>query len=203
MGIDFLVTSFILVIAPGTGVLYTLAYGLSRGAVGSIYAAIGCTFGIVPHLLSAILGLAALLHASAMAFQIAKIAGVAYLLYMAWGALQEKGALSVERKTDSRSGREIMIKGALINILNPKLSMFFLAFLPQFVSGNSEQVAWQMLLLGGIFMAMTLVVFIGYGLFAAALRDHVITRPRIMTWIRRVYAGAFVAMGLKLAMAER
>jgi threonine/homoserine/homoserine lactone efflux protein len=203
MSIEFLITSFILVIAPGTGVLYTLAYGLSRGAIGSIYAAIGCTMGIVPHLLSAILGLAALLHASATAFQIAKFVGVAYLLYMAWGVLREKGALSIERKTDMRSGREIMIKGALINILNPKLSMFFLAFLPQFVSGTGMQATWQMVMLGGIFMAMTLTVFICYGLFAAAVRDQIITRPKVMTWVRRAYAGAFVAIGAKLAFAVR
>ncbi|MBT4084173.1 MAG: LysE family translocator [Alphaproteobacteria bacterium] len=203
MSIEFLITSFILVIAPGTGVLYTLAYGLSRGAIGSIHAAIGCTMGIVPHLLSAILGLAALLHASATAFQIAKFVGVAYLLYMAWGVLREKGALSVERKTDMRSGREIMIKGALINILNPKLSMFFLAFLPQFVSGTGMQATWQMVMLGGIFMAMTLAVFIVYGLFAAAVRDQIITRPKVMTWVRRAYAGAFVVIGAKLAFTDR
>ena len=198
-----LITSFIVVIAPGTGVLYTLAYGLSRGAVGSIYAAIGCTFGIVPHLLSAILGLAALLHASALAFQIVKFAGVAYLLYMAWGALREKGALAVERKVDTRTAREIIVKGALINILNPKLSMFFLAFLPQFVSETEAGAAWKMVGLGGVFMAMTLAVFVVYGLFAAAVRDRVVTKPAVMAWVRRLFAGAFVALGAKLALADR
>jgi threonine/homoserine/homoserine lactone efflux protein len=203
MSIEFLLTSLILVVAPGTGVLYTLAYGLSRGAKGSIYAAIGCTFGIVPHLLSAILGLAAILHASATAFQVAKFAGVAYLLYMAWSALQEKGALSVEKKVDTKSGREIMIKGALINVLNPKLSMFFLAFLPQFVTTTETGATLQMTVLGATFMAMTLAVFICYGLFAASVRDQIITRPRVMTWVRRTYAGAFVAMGAKLALTDR
>jgi len=203
MSIEFLITSFIVVIAPGTGVLYTLAYGLSRGALGSIFAAIGCTFGTVPHLLSAILGLAALLHASALAFQVVKFAGVAYLLYMAWGALKERGALAVERKVDTRTAREIIVKGALINILNPKLSMFFLAFLPQFVSEQEAGAAWKMIGLGGVFMVMTLAVFIVYGLFAAAVRDRVVTRPAVMAWIRRIFAGAFVALGAKLALAER
>ncbi len=203
MSIEFLITSLVVVIVPGTGVLYTLAYGLSRGAVGSIYAAFGCTLGIIPHLLSAILGLAALLHASAVAFQAVKFCGVAYLLYMAWSALREKGALSVERKVDRRSGREIIVKGALINILNPKLSMFFLAFLPQFVSGAEEGATWKMVGLGGVFMVMTLVVFIVYGLFAAAVRNHIVTRPAVMAWIRRIFAGTFVALSAKLALAER
>jgi threonine/homoserine/homoserine lactone efflux protein len=203
MSVEFLVTSFIVVASPGTGVLYTLAAGLARGSRASVVAAFGCTIGIVPHMAAAILGLAALLHASALAFQAFKIVGVAYLLYMAWNTLRERGTLQVAPEIDSRSAVRVTVTAILINILNPKLSIFFLAFLPQFVSTGEPDPLWRMLALSGIFMLMTFVVFVGYGLFAASVRDHVISRPRVLTWMRRSFAGAFVALGAKLAFAER
>ncbi len=203
MELDFLLTSFIVVVSPGTGVLYTLAAGLARGARASMVAAFGCTLGIVPHMAAAILGLAALLHTSALAFQLFKYAGVAYLLYMAWNTLRERGALSVERAEGARPALQVTVEAILINILNPKLSIFFLAFLPQFVRADEARPLSRMLVLSAIFMAMTFAVFVGYGLFAAAIRDHVISRPRVMTWMRRTFAGAFAALGAKLALAER
>ena len=203
MSVEFLITSFIIVVSPGTGVLYTLATGLSRGSRASVVAAFGCTIGIVPHMAAAIMGLSALLHASALAFQTFKYLGVAYLLYMAWSSLREHGALKVEREVGARSAIQVTTTAILINILNPKLSIFFLAFLPQFVSASEPQPLWRMLELSGVFMAMTFVVFVGYGLFAAYIRDHVISRPRVLTWMRRSFAAAFVALGAKLAFAER
>jgi threonine/homoserine/homoserine lactone efflux protein len=203
VSIEFLVTSFIVVASPGTGVLYTLATGLSRGSLASVVAAFGCTIGIVPHMAAAMLGLAALLHTSALAFQTFKYLGVAYLLYMAWNTLRERGALRVEKRIDGRSAVQVTVTAILINILNPKLSIFFLAFLPQFVSASEPEPLWRMLALSGIFMLMTFVVFVGYGLFAAGVRDHVISRPRVLTWMRRSFAAAFVALGAKLAFAER
>jgi threonine/homoserine/homoserine lactone efflux protein len=203
MSIGFLVTSFIVVASPGTGVLYTLAAGLSRGSRASVVAAFGCTVGIVPHMAAAILGLAALLHTSALAFQTFKYLGVAYLLYMAWNTLRERGALQVEQGIDSRSALRLTVTAILINILNPKLSIFFLAFLPQFVSDSEPEPLLRMLELSGVFMLMTFVVFAGYGLFAAYIRDHVISRPRVLTWMRRSFAAAFVALGARLALAER
>ena len=203
MSIEFLITSFIVVISPGTGVLYTLATGLSRGARASIVAAFGCTLGIVPHLAAAIMGLAALLHTSALAFQIFKYLGVAYLLFMAWSTLRESGALKVEKEVGARSAIQVTVTAILINILNPKLSIFFLAFLPQFISAGEAQPLSRMLELSGVFMLMTFVVFVGYGLFAASIRDHVISRPRVLTWMRRSFAAAFAALGAKLAFADR
>ena len=203
MSWEFLIISFIVVVSPGTGVLYTLVTGLSRGSRASIVAAFGCTLGIVPHLAAAIMGLAALLHTSALAFQTFKYLGVAYLLYMAWNTLREHGALSVTQEAGVRSAAHITIEAILINILNPKLSIFFLAFLPQFVSVDEPHPLSAMLTLSGVFMLMTFVVFVGYGLFAAAIRDHVITRPRVLTWMRRSFAAAFVALGARLAFAER
>src|SRR5262249_42222384 len=175
MTIEFLITSLIVVVSPGTGVLYTLATGLSRGSRASIVAAFGCTLGIVPHMAAAIFGLAALLHTSAIAFQMLKYLGVTYLLYMAWSALKEKGALRVEPQVDARSALQITVRAILINILNPKLSIFFFAFLPQFVAADEAHPFSLMLMLSLVFMLLTFVVFVGYGLFAAAIRTHVIT----------------------------
>jgi threonine/homoserine/homoserine lactone efflux protein len=203
MSLEFLITSFIVVASPGTGVLYTLAAGLSRGSRASIVAAFGCTVGIVPHMAAAILGLAALLHTSALAFQTLKYLGVAYLLYMAWNTLRERGTLNVQKQPGHRSDIQVTVEAILINILNPKLSIFFLAFLPQFVSVDETRPLTVMLGLSAVFMLMTFVVFVGYGLFAASIRDHVISRPRVLAWMRRIFAAAFVALGAKLALAER
>jgi threonine/homoserine/homoserine lactone efflux protein len=203
VSIDFLVTSLIVVVAPGTGVLFTLATGLARGSRASVIAAFGCTLGIVPHMAAAIMGLAALLHTSALAFQILKYLGVAYLLYMAWSTLREQGALRVEKEIGPRSATQVIVSAILINILNPKLSIFFLAFLPQFVSASEPHPLARMLGLSAVFMLLTFVVFVGYGMFAASVRNHVISRPRVLTWMRRTFAGAFAALGAKLALAER
>jgi threonine/homoserine/homoserine lactone efflux protein len=203
MSLSFLLTSLIVVASPGTGVLYTLAAALTKGSRASIAAAFGCTLGIVPHMSAAMLGLAAVLHTSALAFAALKWCGVCYLLYMAWQALRERGALAVEARLDERSSRRVIVTGFLINILNPKLSIFFLAFLPQFIAADDAHPLLRMGELSGVFMAMTLAVFVVYGLFASFVRDRIVTRPAVMTWLRRGFAGGFAALGAKLAFAER
>ena len=218
MSIEFLLTSLIVVASPGTGVLYTLAAGLSRGTRASVVAAFACTLGIIPHMAAAVTGLAALLHTSAVAFQTLKYAGVAYLLYMAWKTLGEHGALKIEKEIAPRSGRQISVRqvsvrqvsvrqvivsGVLINILNPKLSIFFFAFLPQFVNADEPNALARMGELSAVFMLLTFIVFTGYGVFAASVRNHIVSRPRVLTWMRRSFAGAFAALGLKLAFSER
>ena len=203
MSLAFLLTSLIVVASPGTGVLYTLAAALTKGSRASIAAAYGCTLGILPHLAAAMLGLAAVLHASALAFAALKWCGVIYLLYMAWQTLREQGALAVDTKVEARSNARLVVTGFLINILNPKLSIFFLAFLPQFISADENHPLARMLELSAAFMAMTLVVFVLYGLFAASVRDRVISRPKVMRWLRRAFAGGFAVLGAKLAFAER
>ena len=203
MSVEFLVTTLIIVATPGTGVIYTLAAGLSRGARASLVAAVGCTLGIVPHMAAAITGLAALLHTSALAFQMLKYLGAAYLLYMAWATLQEKGALVVDGKAAPRSASKVVVSGILINILNPKLTIFFFAFLPQFVGTGEPNALVRILELSAVFMLVTLVVFAAYGVFAASVRTHMVARPRVMVWLRRVFAGSFVALGAKLALTDR
>ena len=203
MTVEFLITSLIVVASPGTGVLYTLTAGLSRGFRLSLAAAFGCTIGIVPHMAAAIMGLAARLQTSALAFQTLKILGVVYLLYMAWMTLKETDVLKVEKTTEARSTRRVIVTGILVNILNPKLSIFFLAFLPQFIIADAGSALPQMLMLSAVFMLMTFVVFVIYGLFAASIRDRVISRPRVLVWMRRSFAAAFVGLGAKLAWSER
>jgi threonine/homoserine/homoserine lactone efflux protein len=199
VSIEFLLTSFIVVVTPGIGVLYTVAAGLSRGARAGVVAAFGCTLGIVPHMISAITGLAAVLHTSALAFQTLKYLGVAYLLYMAWSAVRDRGALAVELDPTPRSAARVITSGILVNILNPKLTIFFVAFLPQFVDVDEPESLVRMVELSAVFMLLTFVVFAGYGKFAALIRNRVITRPRVLTWMRRSFAAAFVALAAKLA----
>jgi threonine/homoserine/homoserine lactone efflux protein len=200
---EFLVTSLIVVLIPGTGVLFTISTGLFLGWRASVFAALGCTAGIVPHLLASVLGLAAILHVSAVAFNVLKFAGVAYLLYLAWGMWREKGAIAFDRPAGAAGTRGIAVKAFLVNILNPKLSIFFLAFLPQFVAPNAEAPLFEMLVLSGVFMAMTLGVFIVYGVLAHGIRAWVLDSPRVLAWLRRSFAAAFAALGASLALSER
>lgn len=204
MSIAFLVTTLIVVATPGTGVLYTLAAGLARGRRASVVAAFGCTLGILPHMAAAIAGLAALLYASSLAFQTLKYLGVAYLLFLAFRTLREKSSLTLDdTKAGPRAPVQVVLSAILVNLLNPKLSLFFFAFLPQFVRPDDPNRLLQMLELSGVFMAATFVVFAGYGVLAASVRRHLITRPRALAWMRRSFAGAFVALGAKLAFAAR
>lgn len=203
MTLAFLLTTLVVVATPGTGVVYTLAAALSRGRRASVVAAVGCTLGIVPHMLATVTGVAALLHAGATAFEVLKYAGVAYLLYMAWATVRDKEALVVEERAAPMPARRVIVRGVLINILNPKLTIFFFAFLPQFVSPGEPHAVVRMLGLGGVFMLATFVVFAVYGVLAASVRSHVIGRPRVMAWLRRGFAGSFVALGAKLAFTAR
>ena len=203
MGIEFLITSLVVVISPGPGALLTVAAGLSGGARAAAITALGCTLGIVPHLLAAVTGLAALLHASATAFDILRYAGVAYLLYMGWATWRSPAALEVRADAPARSTGGRIAEAMLVNLLNPKLSLFFLTFLPQFIAPGEAQPAERMAQLSLVFMAMTLVVFLGYGVFAARFRDQVLQRPSVLVWLRRGFAAAFVALGGKLALMQR
>ncbi|MGX9355692.1 LysE family translocator [Roseobacteraceae bacterium S113] len=200
MSFQFLMTALIVVIAPGTGVIYTLAVGLGQGWRAAIAAAAGCTLGIVPALLAATLGLAAIMHTSAVLFTVMKVAGVAYLLYLAWQSLKEGGALSVSAETQAESLMRIARRGTLINVLNPKLSVFFLALLPPFLSGNPATATAEMLGLGAVFMALTFSVFVLYGLFAARARDWLLGSERVMRWLNRSFAAIFAGLAGRLAL---
>jgi threonine/homoserine/homoserine lactone efflux protein len=204
MTVAFLITTLIVVATPGTGALYTVATGLAHGAKASVVAAVGCTLGIVPHTLAAVTGLAAILHSSALAFQTLKYVGVAYLLYLAWLTWRDKSELVPDAgPVEAPSSLRIVGTAVAVNVLNPKLTLFFFAFLPQFVDSGAPDAVLQMLLLSGIFMAATFVVFAIYGVFAASVRTHVISRPRVVTWTRRTFAASYVALAARMAAAAR
>ena len=200
--IQFLITSLVVVLMPGTGVIYTVSNGLFLGRRASVAAALGCTAGIIPHLTACILGLSAILHASALLFQAVKFAGAAYLFYLAWCMWRETGGIAVKTPAHETGFRRIAVRGFLINILNPKLSVFFLAFLPQFVSPDAVSPVWQLLILSAIFMAMTLFVFILYGVSANAFSRYIVGSPRVVTWMQRSFAAVFALLGVKLALAH-
>jgi threonine/homoserine/homoserine lactone efflux protein len=200
---EFLLTSLIVVLIPGTGVVFTVSTALLQGRRASVFAALGCTAGIVPHLLATVLGLAALMHTSAVAFQVLKYAGVIYLLYLAYATWKDKSAFAVDRAVSGASAHGLIIKAILLNILNPKLTIFFLAFLPQFVEHGASSPLTQLLRLSGVFMAMTFAVFVVYGVLAHAFRRAVIESPRVQSWLRRGFAAAFAGLGTQLAFSER
>ncbi|MCL2554315.1 MAG: LysE family translocator [Actinomycetia bacterium] len=200
MSIAFLLTTLVVVVTPGTGVVYTLAAGLAHGRRASVVAAFGCTLGIVPHLALTITGLAALLHSSSFGYALVKYLGVAYLLFMAWTTLRDKEALTVTEDTEPEPASRIVARAVLVNLLNPKLTVFFVAFLPQFVPQGSPGTTAAMLRLGVVFMALTFVVFTAYGWGAAAVRRHLVARPQVMGGVRRVFAVSFVALGARLAV---
>nr|WP_245398758.1 LysE family translocator [Oceaniglobus trochenteri] len=198
-----MLTALVVVCAPGTGVVYTLAIALGQGRASALWAAFGCTLGILPHLAAATLGLAAILHTSALLFAVVKWAGVAYLLYLAWQSLRSGGAMAITATRTRHDGIAIARRGALINILNPKLSIFFLALLPPFLSGNPASATGEMALLGAVFMGMTFAVFALYGVFAAAARNRVLGSATIMAWLNRGFAAVFAALGARLAAETR
>jgi threonine/homoserine/homoserine lactone efflux protein len=199
---QFLITSLIVVLIPGTGVIFTVSTGITHGRKASIFAALGCTAGIIPHLLATILGLAAIMHTSAMAFQTLKYAGVAYLLYVAFATWKDRSAFVLSDTPARSSALALVVRALLLNILNPKLTIFFLAFLPQFVDPAARPLG-QLLLLSGIFMAMTFAVFVGYGLLAHAFRASVIESAPVQAWLRRSFAAVFAGLGLHLALTEK
>ncbi|HEX5729415.1 LysE family translocator [Microbacterium sp.] len=203
MSIAFLLTTFVVVATPGTGAVYSIAAGLSRGMKAGIVAAFGCTLGVIPHMIAAITGLAAILNASAIAFQTLKWLGVAYLLFLAWQTLRDKSAIQIDEAAAPVSFWRVIRTAVLINLLNPKLTIFFFAFLPQFVPAGGPNGTWHMIGLSLVFMGLTFVVFALYGVFAATMRNQVITRPKVMAWLRRTFAATYVLLAGRLALESR
>ena len=199
---EFLLTSLVVVLIPGTGVIYTVSNGLFSGWRASVAAALGCTAGILPHLAASALGLSALLHMSALAFQILKYAGAVYLLYLAWSMWRETGVLALNRPTQSNGLLNIAVRAILINILNPKLSMFFWAFLPLFISQNTISPLQQMVVLSAVFMLMTLLIFILYGVLASGVSRCLTSSPNAVRRLQRSFAAIFAALAAKLALSE-
>ncbi|MCE1187391.1 MAG: LysE family translocator [Rhodocyclales bacterium] len=201
--LEFLITSFIVVLIPGTGVVFTVSTGIAQGRKASVFAALGCTAGIVPHLLATVLGLAAIMHTSALAFQALKYAGVAYLFYIAIATWRDSSAFAIDSTTAKSTAPGLVLKAFLLNILNPKLTIFFLAFLPQFVQPGATEPLLQLLFLSAVFMAMTFAVFVAYGFLAHLFRKAVIESPPVQAWLRRGFAATFAGLGAHLALTEK
>jgi threonine/homoserine/homoserine lactone efflux protein len=203
VSLTFLVTSLVICVSPGTGALYSIAAGLTRGARAGMLAAFACTLGVLPHAVAAITGLAALLHASGVAFAVVKYAGVAYLAYLAWATWRDTGALSIERDSQGRTARQVITSGITLNLLNPKLTIFFFAFLPQFVPAGSAHSFVHMVGLSAVFMVMTFLTFVAYALLAAATRERVLSRPQLLARMRKAFAVCFLALSGRLAFEAR
>lgn len=203
LSLEFLITSLVVVLIPGTGVIYTVSTGLALGRKASVFAALGCTAGIVPHLMATVFGLAAVMHTSALAFQVLKYVGVAYLFYVAFATWQDKSAFAIDGNPSTSTAAGLVVKAFLLNILNPKLTIFFLAFLPQFVQPGTTEPLLQLLILSAAFMAMTFIVFVIYGFLAHGFRKAVIESPRVQSWLRRGFAATFASLGANLALTEK
>jgi threonine/homoserine/homoserine lactone efflux protein len=200
---EFMITSLVVVLIPGTGVIYTLSTGLFCGWRASIAAALGCTAGILPHLTASILGLSAIVHMSATAFSLIKLAGAVYLLYLAWSMWRETGMLQFDAQGKKSSYLQTAVKGFLINILNPKLSIFFLAFLPLFIPTGTPSILQPMVFMSLVFMGMTLGIFAAYGICASSVRNCVVRKPTVVRCLQRSFALVFAALAAKLATAAK
>jgi len=204
MTFEYFLTCMVIILIPGTGMIYAVAMAIAGGWRLGLVAAFASTMGIVPHLVAAITGLAVLMHTSAVAFQFIKYAGVAYLLYLAWQTLRSSGPIQLGEKPRERlSIAKVIGSGIAINSLNPKLSLFFLAFLPQFVTVGGASSTAEMLLLGGIFMALTFLVFAIFAVMAFSIRTVLTGSPRFMRWFKRTVAVSFGLLAARLAVAEQ
>ena len=200
---EFLLASLVIVLIPGTGVVYTITTGLTLKGRASIAAAIGCTLGIVPHILASILGLSALLNMSAQIFATLKLAGALYLLYLAWNMWREAGALDINKKSTETRVTKIILKAIAINLLNPKLTIFFFAFLPLFVSKESPSPTAEMIVLSAVFMAITLIVFTIYGILASAVSAYLVNSSKAVKHIQQAFAIILAWFAVKLAFSEK
>ena len=200
--LSFFLTSLIVVLIPGTGVIYTVTTALAGNKRHFILAAIGCTFGIVPHLAAGILGISALLHTSARIFQIVKIIGVIYLIYLGYDLITSKNKIKLNRDTNKENDLKIIGKEILLNLLNPKLTLFFLSFLPQFLIKSDFNYSTQMMILSVIFMGLTLVIFILYGLLANSFKQLIIKSEKTTQRIQQIFGVILIGFAAKLALSE-
>lgn len=198
----FLGASAALTIAPGPDNIFVLTQGIARGRKPAIVTALGMCSGISVHTTAAAFGLSAVFYSSAVAFNVVKYAGAAYLLYLAWKTLAEQSTITLSN-ADGRATVALFKRGFIMNVLNPKVAMFFLAFLPQFVTPDTEFFALQMLLLGLIFMVQAVLIFCLIGFFSGSIGNFILARPRIAKYFDWLTAGVFASLGVRLALTER
>ncbi len=202
MNIQYLLTSLVIILVPGTGVLYTINTGLTLKWKAGVAAAFGCTLGIIPHIAASVLGLSALLHMSARIFSVLKFAGAAYLLYLSWKMWRDAGEGGLEGKDEEKGFFRIVGKAVVINLLNPKLTIFFFAFLPLFVPEGTVSPTREMVVLGLGFMAMTFAVFAVYGILAGLASAWLTGKRNALKWFRKTCAAMIAVFAVKLALTE-
>ena len=200
---EFLLTSLAVILIPGTGAIYTITTGITHKGRASLAAAFGCTLGILPHILASVLGLSAILNMSAHIFSAIKMVGAAYLLYLAWNMWREAGKLAFKQEGHETSAGQIILKAITINLLNPKLTLFFFSFLPLFITENSSAPSMEMLQLSAVFMGLTLLVFTLYGLLASSVRTYLINSSRAVKRMQQAFAVVIAAFAVKLALTEK
>ena len=200
---EFLLASLVVVLIPGTGVVYTITTGLTLKWRASLAAAIGCTLGIVPHILASILGVSALLNMSAQVFSLLKWAGSIYLLYLAWNMWRDAGTLEIHNKTAETGISKIIIKAIAINLLNPKLTIFCFAFLPLFIARDSSSPTIQLVILSAVFMGLTLIVFALYGILASGISTYLVNSSNAVKRIQQTFALVLAGFAVQLGLSER
>ena len=205
MSVEFLLTSLVVVLIPGTGVVYTVSSSIGGGWRRGLFAAIGCTLGIVPHMLAAMLGLSGIMQAGSAVFEVVRWAGVAYLIYMGVAMIREGGALHLDQAQSAAMDPmgAVVRRGILLNLLNPKLTMFFFAFLPQFLETPPGLLDSRLVWLGGIFMLMTLAVFVAYAWASASVRERVLAAPSVLRWFQRSLGAVLISLAARLALTDR
>lgn len=205
MSVEFLLTSLIVAAIPGTGVVYTISSSIGGGWRGGLLAAIGCTLGILPHILAAMLGLSAIMQAGSAVFEVVRWAGVAYLVYMGVAMIREGGVLQLDQDRDASMCTKGLVirRGILLNILNPKLTLFFFAFLPQFLGSPPALIDARLVGLGGVFMLVTLIVFVAYAYASATVRDLLLGAPIFRRWFQRSLGALLISFAARLALTDR
>ena len=204
MSVEFLLTSLVVVLIPGTGVVYTISSSVGGGRRRGLFAAVGCTLGIVPHMLAAMLGLSGIMQAGSAVFEVVRWAGVVYLVFMGVAMIREAGVTPLDGADAGTGTMGVVVRrGILLNVLNPKLTLFFFAFLPQFLDASPGLLDPRLVWLGGVFMLMTLAVFAVYALLSAAARDLVLSAPVARTWIERTLGAFLIAFAARLALTDR
>ena len=202
MSVEFLLTSLVVVLIPGTGVVYTVSSSIGGGRRRGMFAAFGCTLGIVPHMLAAMLGLSAVMQAGSVAFEVVRWAGVGYLVFMGASMIREAGALPLDDAPVEPMGH-VVRRAILLNVLNPKLTVFFFAFLPQFLDASPGLFDAELIWLGAVFMLMTFAVFAVYAYASAAFRDLVLAAPVARRWVERALGAFLIGFAAKLASTDR
>lgn len=199
----FLTASLVVIVAPGPDNILVLTRGISQGRKAAMVSAAGASVGLVCHSLFAAAGLSALLAQSAVAFSVVKYVGAAYLIYLGVKTLVKREGLALPGEEGTMRLRSVFAQGVASNVMNPKIAVFFLAYLPQFVDPAAGGTAPQLLLLGLAFALLTWLLFSLLGYFSGTLGDRLLHRPRLSEALRWATGGVFVALGLRLALPER